>query len=163
MKKVEIRRAVLDDAFAIHLAHMKSIREICSKDHSPEEVNVWGNRLYKEEERHASIKDQFVYVVLIENVIEGFIHFNFTDLSKNEIYIFALYLTLNAKSCGVGRKFIDIVFLECKNSSVKKVSLHSTITAHDFYQKMGFKDTAPMTTVAVAGQPVRCIPMAKEI
>jgi putative acetyltransferase len=163
MKNVEIRRAVPEDAFAIHQAHMKSIREICSKDHSPEEVSVWGNRLYKEEERQKSINNQFVSIVLIDNIVEGFIHFDFTDSSKNEIYIFALYLTLNAAGFGIGRKFIDIVFLECKNSGVKRVNLHSTITAHDFYQKMGFIDTAAMTTVEVAGQAVRCIPMGKNI
>jgi putative acetyltransferase len=163
MKNVEIRRAVPEDAFAIHQAHMTSIREICSKDHSPEEVSVWGNRPYNEEQRHRSITKQFVYIVLVDNRVEGFIHFDFTDSAKNEIYIFALYLTLNAAGFGVGRKFIDIVFLECKKSCVKSVNLHSTITAHNFYQKMGFIDTAAMTTVEVAGQPVRCIPMGKNI
>lgn len=39
-----IRKAEMSDRAAIHAAHMRSIREICVKDHGPEEIKGWGFR-----------------------------------------------------------------------------------------------------------------------
>jgi hypothetical protein len=56
----EIRRAKPGDAKAIHEAHMKSIQEVCSKDHSFEEISAWGNRPYLEEQRQNSINNDLI-------------------------------------------------------------------------------------------------------
>ncbi|MDD4974118.1 MAG: hypothetical protein PHY93_07185 [Bacteriovorax sp.] len=39
--KYIIRKAEPKDAFGIYTAHMKSIQEVCSRDHSSEEVDAW--------------------------------------------------------------------------------------------------------------------------
>ena len=39
-----IRLARPGEEAQIHEAHMRSIREICIKDHGEEEVRGWGNR-----------------------------------------------------------------------------------------------------------------------
>jgi hypothetical protein len=38
-----IRKAKVGDESGIHEAHMRSIREICVKDHGEEEIKGWGN------------------------------------------------------------------------------------------------------------------------
>lgn len=157
-----IRQASELDAKAIHEAHMKSIKEVCSIDHTAEEINAWGNRPYREDIRIEAISNQFVYVVEIENTVEGFLHFNILE-NKTDAYVFGLYLTKNANGHGAGNELIKKLFEICKIRSILKINLHSTITAHKFYLKMGFADTAAMTTVLINQTPIRCIPMAKNI
>jgi hypothetical protein len=39
-----IRKAVPGEEQEIHKVHMRSIREVCVKDHGEEEIKGWGNR-----------------------------------------------------------------------------------------------------------------------
>ena len=39
---LRIRRARLTDSLGIHEAHMRSIRELCGADYTPEQINAWG-------------------------------------------------------------------------------------------------------------------------
>lgn len=162
-EKYKIRKAIPTDALGIHEAHMKSIQELCSCDHSEEEIKAWGHRPFSEARRLDAINNHFVFVVEMENQVEGFVEFIFFEKEKNikEVYLYALYLTKKATGCGLGRKLVNIIFEECKKNNLKRLSLSSTITAHSFYQKMGFVDTGPMTTVLFNQTPVRCIPMEK--
>jgi GNAT superfamily N-acetyltransferase len=157
-EKINIRKAIQEDAFGIHEAHMKSIREVCSQDHSAEEIQAWGGRAFNEAQRVAAILNQNVYVVLFGEKIEGFLHFNIHE-NKTEAYIFGLYLTKKACGHGLGKALMKILFEECQKNKVQKIELHSTLTAHDFYLKSGFKDSSAMTTVLINQVPVRCIPM----
>jgi predicted GNAT family acetyltransferase len=156
--KILIRKAIVSDASEIHDAHMQSIREVCSKDHSPEEIKAWGNRSFDENQRMNAIKNQFVYVVLIDEKIVGFLHYDVID-NQSVIYVFALYLTLKATNRGIGSKLMNQLLLDASLYAINKVELHSTLTAHHFYKKLGFTDIAPMTSVKVNGVDVRCIPM----
>lgn len=151
-----IRKADSKDAFGIHSAHILSIQEVCSRDHSSEEVAAWGHRPFIKEQRLKAINEQIVYVVIIDEVIEGFVHAN---IDNGAMYVFALYITNKALGLGIGRKMMDLLFLECQQQNVTEINLHSTITAHSFYLKLGFVDSAPMTTVIVNNAPVRCTPM----
>lgn len=69
-----VRRGAVQDAEAIHLAHMKSIQEICSKDHSTEEIQAWGHRPYRADQRKHSIQNDLVWVVEHKGSIEGYGH-----------------------------------------------------------------------------------------
>jgi hypothetical protein len=52
---------------------------------------------------------------------------------------------------------------EAKEKKVITIQLEATITAHGFYQKMGFSDYGPMKTVEIRGSKVRCFPMRMEL
>lgn len=157
-----IRKATPADALKIHEAHMRSIQEVCSIDHSENEIKAWGYRPFYEDQRIHAINEQFVYVVEIEDQIEGFLHFNILE-NKTDAYIYGLYLTKKSNGFGLGTKMMNIVFDKCEQNNIHKINLHSTITAHNFYLKMGFADTAPMTTVLINQTPIRCIPMSKNL
>ena len=89
-----VRRANLDDAKDIHRAHMQSIQEICSKDHSLEEIRAWGHRPYREEQRYSAIKNDFVWVVECHGIVEGYGHLKiFEKDGTKQGHIFGLYLT----------------------------------------------------------------------
>ena len=155
-----IRKAIHSDALSIHAAHMKSIQEVCSSDHSIEEISAWGNRPFNKEQRIHAINNHFVYVVELENKIEGFLHFSILE-NRKESYVFGLYLTKEVNGIGIGKELVNIMFDELKRNEIQNINLHSSITAHPFYLKLGFIDSSLMTTVTINQTPIRCIPMEK--
>lgn len=159
-----IRRAAIQDAEAIHVAHMKSIREICSKDHSSQEIQAWGHRPYRVDHRTGSIKNDLVWVVEDNGSIEGFGHLKIfeKDGIKNG-YISGLYLTPRVTGKSLGKAIVEMMMEEMKTAQVKQITLESSITARDFYHKVGFVDSGPETTVELGGAPIRCYPMRMEL
>lgn len=155
-----IRRAAIQDGEAIHRAHMKSIQEICSKDHSPQEINAWGHRPYRQEQRLAPIKNDLVWIVEDKGSIEGFGHLKiFEKDGLQRGHIFGLYLAPAVIGKGLGKAIVDLMIEEMKVAKVKHVTLESSITARNFYRKVGFVETGPEMTVDIAGTPIRCFPM----
>lgn len=160
MNKILIRKAKIEDAEAIHLAHMKSIQDVCSKDHTPEEIKAWGHRPYKEEQRKGSIKNDSVWVVEDHGHIEGYGHFKAFEKNGVQIgHIFGLYLTPKVIGKKLGRSIIELMLVEAKEKKITEITLEATITAHDFYQKVGFEDSGAQMTVEISGQKIRCYPM----
>jgi hypothetical protein len=81
-----LRRAEELDAEQIHHAHMKSINEICSRDHSEEEIKVWGGRKFDPNFRIPAINEQFYVVVECEGQIEGFCQLKCNDMPDQESF-----------------------------------------------------------------------------
>jgi peptidase E/GNAT superfamily N-acetyltransferase len=159
-----VRRAAVHDAESIHRAHMKSIQEICSRDYSPQEIQAWGHRPYREDQRVGSIKNDLVWVVEDKGSIEGYGHLKIVEKDGLKSgHIFGLYLTPKVAGKFLGKAIVDLMIEELKSAKVKYVSLEATITAQNFYRKVGFVDAGPETTVEVRGTPIRCYPMKMEL
>ncbi len=160
---MKIRRAKIEDAAAIHDAHMRSICEVCSTDHSPEEIQGWGNRPFLEERVVKSITNHFVWVVADGEAIEGYAHLNLFQRDEGKFaYVHGLYLTPKAIGKGFGQELVHSMLAEARKAGRTVISLESTLTAHAFYKKIGFKDTGPEMRVEVGGVGVRCFPMEYE-
>ena len=155
-----IRRATIQDAIGIHKAHMLSIREICSKDHSAEEIQAWGYLPYLEEQRIKAISNDLVWVVEDNNAIEGYGHLRvYEKEGLAYAHIFGLYLTLQVCGKSLGKVIIKKMMDEINKLNVKSITLESTISAKNFYLKMGFVNNGPETTIKINGTPIRCFPM----
>lgn len=158
--EVIIRRALVTDAEAIHIAHMKSIQEICSRDHASEEIKVWGNRPFREEQRISAIKNDLVWVVETGQKIEGYAHLKISTKAEEKVaHIFGLYLTPTVLGKGIGRLIVEIIIEAAKAAGAMEMTLESTITAHSFYASMGFIDSGPQQTIEISGVGIRCFPM----
>lgn len=72
MRDTYVRRARLGDERGIHDAHMKSIRQLCSKDYSTKQIDAWAGRDFNYEGKKSLIENQFVWVVESQGVIEGY-------------------------------------------------------------------------------------------
>ncbi len=157
---VRVRRALIKDAEGIHNAHMTSIQRVCSKDHSQEEIAVWGHRPFNKTQREISIKNDLVLVAEKNSRIEGYGHIRLSEKDNlKQAHIFGLYLTPEVVGMLVGQTIIDIMLEQCRYHGVDKVTLESTITAKTFYKKMGFEEDGSEMTVEISGQPIRCYPM----
>lgn len=159
-KQFSIRRALPEDALGIHLAHMESIQKVCSSDHSPEEIRVWGHRPFREEQRLNAIRNHIVYVVVINDAIEGYGHLK---IDNQNAHLLGLYLTPKALGKGIGTSLFLSLLDEAKKNNVGTISLESTITAKAFYLKNQFEVAGEMTTILLDNQPIRCIPMVMKV
>jgi len=159
MLNFQIRKARSGDEPGIHEAHMRSIREICSQDHTEAEISGWGNRPLGNRWIDA-IKTGHVWVVESNCHVYGHGYIRiFTEHDCKQAHIHGLYLTLEAIKKGLGKKLAQLMLMTAKDEGVTLVTLQSTLTAHEFYKSLGFKDAGPMSTVEINGHPVRYYPM----
>ncbi len=157
----QIRRATSADAKGIHDAHMKSIREVFSKDYSPALVDAWGDRPFQEEERLAVINEQLVWVIDNSGEIEGFVQLGISGKGEmRDAHIYGLYLTPDALNQGLGRNLVEMAIMEAKTQLAKKVTLDAGVSTRPFYEKLGFKASGPEITLQIAGTEAACIPMS---
>jgi len=155
-----VRRAKTEDAQGIHEAHMRSIQEVCSKDHTQQEISGWGHRPFNEAHRTNSINKHLVWVVENEGKIEGYGQLGlFSEEGKILGSLMGLYLAPEALGFGLGAEIVRAMIAEAKSRGAFAVGLESTLTAHGFYQKMGFVDAGPQATAEIGGSMVRYIPM----
>jgi hypothetical protein len=95
MSSASIRKAIPGDEAQIHEAHIRSIREICVKDHLEDEVRGWGNRLLEDRWIEA-IKTQHVWVIELENQIYGV---GYLRILENETFFFFNHYFFYYKLC----------------------------------------------------------------
>lgn len=154
-----LRKAVPGEEVAIHDAHMRSIREVCVKDHGQEEIRGWGNRPLGNRWTE-SIVNGDVWVVESDGKIEGVGCIKVTQENEEKIAeLMALYLTPKVISKGFGKHLCDILLDQVKNINISRVILNSSLTAREFYKMMGFIESGPITKVIIGGYPVSSIPM----
>ena len=163
-KSAFIRRAALKDASEIHRAHMTSIQEICSRDHTPEEIEVWGKRPYREETRVDGIKNDLVWVVEDHGSIEGYAHVRLeTENGLKKGSLLGLYLTPKVAGKGFGKDLLQILTRELVLAGAHEIVLNSSLNGYPFYLKHGFVKAGPETTHAIGTGQVRCVPMKKRL
>lgn len=159
-----IRKALITDAKDIHEAHMISIREICSRSHTPDEINAWGRRPYNETQRTEAIKKDELWVVELENKIEGFGHLRlFNEAGKQHAHLMGLYLTPKSSGKGFGNQIIQKMLEICRAKKVKTILLESSLNALNFYHRHGFKDIGEQKTVLINHTPIRCQAMKLDL
>lgn len=156
MSEACIRKAKIEDAEAIHAAHMKSIREVCIKDHGEEKIRGWGFRGYDEKHRLETISRDPMWVVEIDDKIEGYAHLRLYEKEgEKRAYIWGLYLTPKVIGKGIGYKLASLMLEQARSFGANKITLQSSLTGYKFYKKIGFKETGPLQTEEINGYPVR--------
>lgn len=163
MDKFVLRKARAGEEAVLHEAHMRSIREVCVKDHGEDEVRGWGNRPLGNRWTEAIQKD-IVWVIEVGSNIYGVSFLKILPDSNGECaYLHALYLTPEVIGQGLGLRLMQTLLNEAKAKGVRKIKLDSTITAFTFYEKLGFVSTGPKQMVDIGGYPVTSFPMELEI
>lgn len=152
-----IRRAHHSDAQSIIDTHVRSIREVCSKDYSPEQIEAWAGRKFKPELWCQTIDRDYVWVLELDSKVQGFAQIAFLDETTAEVM--GLYFTPEACGIGAGKKLFQILHDEAKNKGIQKMQLHATLTAKTFYEKFGFKQVEGKCSVEMRGVDIPCFPM----
>lgn len=148
---------------------MRSIREACSKDYTPEQIAAWSGKALNQIHWMQTIERDLVWVVVdpmneifgygqlnILGAVEGFQ----AEDNQSGAYVAGLYFLPEVHGLGLGRKMVELMFVECQRENVQVIQLHATKTAFDFYSKMGFSKVTE-TTVRIGGVPIECIEMIR--
>ncbi len=162
-KQPTIRNARPGDESGIHEAHMRSIREVCVKDHGEDEVRGWGNRPLGSRWIEP-IKECHVWVIECNDEIHGVGYIRiYGENSVQMAHIHGLYSTPDVIGQGLGQKLMNLMLDAARAQKVRTITLDSSITAHDFYKKNGFKDSGPIKYNEIGGSSVRGYPMSRNL
>lgn len=160
---MQIRRAKIEDARAIHEAHMRSIREICAPDYTKEQINAWSGRPFDQVDREKCIRDDFMWVVEDRGFVLGYAHLRVVKEKSGMGEVMALYFAPEAKGNGLGRQMMRLIEDRSRLEGCHVLSLNSTITSLEFYKKMGFQPTGPKVDHMFRGVGIPCYPMEKNL
>lgn len=154
-----IRKAVSGEEATLHEVHMRSIREVCVRDHGEEEIRGWGHRPLGNRWIEA-IKNDHVWVIEYNQKIYGVSFLKISTSESEKIaFLHALYLLPEALGHGLGKKLANKLIDIAKENHVDVVKLESTITAFSFYKSLGFLQTDEKQMVDIGGYPVTSFPM----
>lgn len=156
-----IRPARPEDAAGIITAHAGSIRQICSADYTPEQIEASANRNFKNSTWVDIITRDFVWVIEHQKLILGYGHLAL--MSEAEAEIMGLYFLPEAKGLGFGKKMMEEFLRVARIHKIMTLNLYSTLTASGFYQKLGFKPSQASLTIEMRGVAIPCVPMSMEI
>lgn len=157
MNTLNIRRAKHEDAEHIISAHVRSIREVCGKDYTPEQIEAWAGRNFKASMWWQAMDRDFVWVVENQKNIVGYGHL--AIMSEAEGEVMGLYLAPEALGKGMGKKLFFTIKEEALKTGVKKLQLHSTKTAKTFYEAQGFRQIGEICSVEMRGVAIPCFLM----
>jgi len=152
-----IRKSIFEDKVAVNEAHMKSIREVCAKDYSSEQIKHWSSLTYTDDVWTISVNNDFHYVIEKNGKVEGFCHAKVHDDSIGEIV--GLYFTYEVIGLDAGREVFELAMKYFKEKNPKKVIISATKTAKGFYEKMGFDALGPATDCQMRGTTIECFDM----
>jgi N-acetylglutamate synthase-like GNAT family acetyltransferase len=152
-----IRRAIHSDAEGIINVHIRSIREICSKDYTNEQIEAWSGRKSKAELWVQTMDRDFVWVVEHNSEVMGFGHLAIMDELSSEVM--GLYFIAPAIGHGLAKKLFKEFIQISSEHQLTIMRLHSTVTAKSFYESLGFRQNAGDTTIDMRGVAIPCFPM----
>lgn len=154
---INIRRAKHSDAHDIITAHVRSIREICAKDYTPEQIEAWAGRKFKPELWCQAMDRDYVWVVELNSQVKGFGHL--AIMNENIGEVMGLYFTPELRGLKAGKKLFSEMVEEARKHGVKKLELHATLTAKTFYESLGFHQVEGRCSVEMQGVDIPCFPM----
>gem|GEM_PF-2236060 len=141
---------------------MRSIRELCGADYTPEQINAWGGRPYSEDRRHLAMGRDYVWVLerLADEAILGFLHLEKAlDTEGEHAQLAALYLVPEVAHQGWGRLLWMHAEETVRRLGLDRVRLDSTRTSAGFYARLGFRALGPEINHMFQGVAVPAIPM----
>jgi putative acetyltransferase len=126
-----IRRATPGDAEQITPVHVASIRTLCAKDYTQEQIDAWAGWKSPEKYRDAMAAGEVFFVAEVEGRVIGF-----SVLFGDEVK--AVYVHPDQVGRGVGRRLLDAVEDEARSCGVAELKLTSTLTSVRFYESCGY-------------------------
>jgi ribosomal-protein-alanine N-acetyltransferase len=153
-----VRRARFGDEEGIHEAHMRSIKEVCSKDYREDQIAAWAGRKFSADGRKKSILEHDQWVVEKNGKIEGYGHLVLNH-KESSAEVYGLYFTPEVQGQGFGREMFSYMKELCQLEGIKGLKLSSTVTSKKFYEKVGFRQFGADDQTIINGVPIEGHPM----
>lgn len=161
-----IRRAQAADAPGICAAHLASIRGVCARDYSAEQVEAWCANKAPELYPPMIARNPWWVALLAGEVVA------FTDLDPGITpgrlpdgtgEIMSLYAAPRALGLGIGAALVNTAIDEARRRGLRRLVVRGTITARPFYERMGFARTGCSEHCTSTGVSLPCIELERAI
>jgi len=155
---MKIRKASNTDKENILRLHIESIKILCSKHYTREQLNSWTSVLTP------SVYDQALqekeFLIAYESQ-ENFLGMGILDIKNAEVS--AIYVHPDAAGRGVGTELLNELEHLARNSNVHMISVRSTLNAKDFYAVHGYIERELTVHKLPNGSKLECVRMLKDL
>lgn len=129
---MNIRKGTIDDKNELQQLFVNTIKEICKNDYNQHQIEVWTSGIENSDRWQAIFKNQKVFVSIQNDQITGF------STLENGNYVDLFYVHKDFQKQGIAKALYDVIESEAINQNQKVISADVSITAKDFFLKMGF-------------------------
>ncbi len=151
---MRIRKFKKLDAIQLARLHRSTIRNVNNQNYPKKEINVWAGKVSAEKFRK-SAKENIRLVAVEKGKIIGF-----GDYKKDDLM--GLYIHKDWIGKGIGKKLLQRLEVDAYKKGIRTMKCTSTITAHKFYEKNGYK-TIKKTKFQIGNQKLTVYEMKKRL
>lgn len=131
-----------DDCSAILQLFHDTIHEVNAQDYTPEQLGAWAPPVanLNAADWHASLAAHYTLVAEQDGHVIGF-----ADLDGD--YFDRLYVHKNCLRRGVASMLADALEAHAREMGVHVISVHASLTAHDFFARRGYLTVTRQTVI----------------
>ncbi len=154
---VSLRFAAEAEAAAICALHIRTIREVCAKDYTAEQVEAWTGP--KRPEHYVRpIREKRLVVAEVDGQLAGF-----SDYHANQNEICAVYVSADFQRRGVGRALFRQLVEDLKARGYADAWFDASLSSVAFYEAMGCVKGATQTHQFRPGVEIPCVRMTVKL
>jgi N-acetylglutamate synthase-like GNAT family acetyltransferase len=155
---MKIRRAKIKDAGLMSRLVKRTIVKINGPFYSQRQISAWKKSIsaagYRKRIRAGS---RFILAAEEKGLMMGM-----GVLNAEKKMITGMYVSCGQIRRGIGRKIIRVLEKQAKKRKIKKLALNSSLSATEFYKKMGYR-WIKKTAIKMGGIKIPCVLMNKKI
>lgn len=129
---MEIRNYQINDTEQIARLFRSTVREINSRDYSPEQISAWASETLDNNFWQQKLGSKITKVAVVDNLIVGFAQMEATG------YIDCFYCHKDFIGQGIGTRLFIVLEAEARNLKIKRLFSQVSITAKPFFENKGF-------------------------
>jgi len=161
MAAVELRRATEQDAAAMALAHLDSIRAIGPSYYSHELVEAWAEGLTVDVYTRAMGRGEVFFVATGnldgENVVLGFASHRPDDEEDGV----SVYVRGRASRHGLGTALLRLAEHHARSTGATSLCIQATFAGVEFWRANGFEEIERVDAPLRSGGTIPCVSMRK--
>ncbi len=129
---MNIRKATVDDAFAVMELHERSVLALCRVDYSPEQLKEWVDQSTFEKYQ-VRLENHRAYIAEYNDKMIGYVRWNPATDELCSIFVDSGYVRQ-----GVATKLMQIAAEDAISHGVNEFWLDASLTAVPFYKALGW-------------------------
>jgi len=162
---MKLRAGEDSDLDGIVKLRSKSIKDLCGRSYSKEQLKAWLSRPVDTEAIERDLGRGNVYVFVEKGVVEGYVHVRSSarPSSNSSAYIEALYISKPFANKGYGGKLLKKIEDVIRKRSIFQMKITISKNAEDFFNKHGYEILGPNLRRTIGDQVLEFQPLFKKI
>ena len=134
--------------------HLKTIREVNSRDYTEEEIEAWTTF---DDEQHVSEENIERWVAEEDGSIIGFSDYRFDEGTITGVYVHPDHLRR-----GIGSRLLEKILQDARDKGLDELTAEASVTAKEFYRSHGF-EVVEETVHETSGEELQAFKMRKSL